>query len=346
MWELICHHEYCWGKIAADRSPWHSDGIASDVSPLPGGQVGLRFSSPQSQVTIPRRPNDAWGHMRALMIEIKARFAQASGTVIDADNSFRIKLNNQLVIVELPGRTYELTEVPLGVWLHFSFSHNGFNQFGWGFDNWVLPDGSGGAAGGGGNIPGNVQGVGTNGVLIGNRIGAPSEHVTGDIALVKVWRQNPSTMGDDFLDRPFTPGVANCWAEFFRKLKEAVRKDPKCGYWLANFVRRFQTDLLGGVAQLGPEKAAEFQQMGREYAELWRAGKIGSPEMSALAQKMRDWLKAEGLLSLDDPHLLEELNNPCFKTLIELLPTLDCDPQFQSLIRAILGTGDPRAKTN
>jgi hypothetical protein len=86
--------------------------------------------------------------------------------------------------------------------------------------------------------------------------------------------------------------------------------------------------------------------MGREYAELWRAGKIGSPEMSALAQEMRDWLKAEGLLSLDDPNLLEELKNPCFKTLIELLPTLDCDPQFQSLIRAILGTGDARAKTN
>lgn len=284
--------------------------------------------------------------MRALMIEIKARFAQASGTVIDADNSFRIKLNNRLVIVELPGRTYELTEVPLGVWLHFSFSHNGFNQFGWGFDNWVLPDGSGGSAGGGGNIPGNVQGVGTKGVLIGNRIGAPNEHVTGDIALVKVWRQNPSTIGDDFLSRPFTPGVANCWAEFFRKLKEAVRKDPKCGYWLANFVRRFQTDLLSGVAQLGQDKAAEFQEMGRQYAELWRAGKIGSPEMSALAQKMRDWLKSEGLLSLDDPNLLEELNNPCLKTLIELLPTLDCDPQFQSLIRAILGTGEARAKTN
>ena len=127
MWELICHHEYCWGTIAADRSPWHSDGIASAVSPLPGGQVGLRFSSPQSGIAIPRRPNDPWGHIRALMFEIKARFAQGAGTVLDADNSFRIKLNNQRVIVELPGRTYELADVPLGVWLHFSFSHDGFN---------------------------------------------------------------------------------------------------------------------------------------------------------------------------------------------------------------------------
>ena len=95
-----------------------------------------------------------------------------------------------------------------------------------------------------------------------------------------------------------------------RVLKEAARRDPKCAYWLANFVRRFQTDLLDGVSQLAPEKAAEFQQMGREYAELWRAGKIGSPEMLALAQKMRDLPGNEGLLSLDDPDLLGELENP------------------------------------
>ena len=55
--------------------------FASAVSPLPGGQVGLRFSSPQSEIAIPRRPNDPWGHIRALMIEIKARFAQGAGTI-------------------------------------------------------------------------------------------------------------------------------------------------------------------------------------------------------------------------------------------------------------------------
>jgi hypothetical protein len=284
--------------------------------------------------------------MRALRVEIQAKFSQSAGTIIDADDSFRIKLSNQRVMVELPDRTYELADVPLGVWLHFSFSHDGFTNFGWGFDSWVLPDGSGGAAGGGGVIPGHVQGVGAKGILIGNRIGAPSQHLSGDIALLKVWRQNPSTMSDGFLERPLTPAVANCWAEFFRKLKDAVRKDPKCGYWLAAFVKRYQTDLLSGVAQLGQEKAAEFQQMGRDYAELWRTGKIGSPEMIALAQKMRDWLKDNGLLSLDDPDLLNELANPCLKTLIELLPTLDCDPQFQALIRAIFDKESTGAKTN
>lgn len=347
MWELICHHEYCWGTIAADRSPWHSDGIAIGVTPTPGAKVGLRFSAPQSQIAIPRRPNDPWGHIGALIVEIAARFHQVGGTVIDAHNSFRIRLDNQhTLIMEIPGNSWNLAQVPLGAWLHFSFQHDGFHSIGWGFDNWTLPDGSGGAAGGGGITSGQVPAVGTKGVVIGNRIGAPADHITGDIALVKVWRNNPNTISDGFVGRPFTPGLAECWAEFFRKLKDAARRDPECAYWLANFVRNFQTGLLTQVAQKSPEKIAEFQQAGREYAELWRAGKIGSPEMIALAKKMRDWLKTEGLLSLDDPDLLAELNNPCLKSLIKLLPSLDCDPDFQALIRAILGIEDAGARAN
>jgi hypothetical protein len=52
------------------------------------------------------------------------------------------------------------------------------------------------------------------------------------------------------------------------------------------------------------------------------------------------------LLSLDDPDLLAELNNPCLKNLIKLLPSLDCDPDFQALIRAILGIEDAGARAN
>jgi hypothetical protein len=346
VWELICHHEYCWGTVTADRSPWHSDGIPSAVAPLPSGQVGLHFSSPQSQIAIPRRSNDPWGYIRALIIEIRARF-QGAGTLIDADGSFRIGVDSQgSVIMELLGKTFTLAQVPFGVWHHFTFSHDGLNSIGWGFESWTLPDGTSGGAGGGGKEPGQVQGVGTKGVLIGNRIGAPSQHLTGDIALVKIWRSSPSTISDGFVDRPLTPGVANCWAEFFRKLKEAMRNDPECAYWLVNFVRAFQTGLLAKISQMSGDKIAEFKEMGQQYAELWRAGKIDSPEMQALAKKMRDWLKTEGLVSLDDPDLFAELNNPCLKKLIKFLPSLDCDPQFQALIKAILGIGDGSAKAS
>ena len=338
MWELICHHEYCWGTIAADRSPWQSDGIPSAVSPLPGSQVGLRFSAPQSQVAIPRRPNDPWGHIRSLIVEIQARFIQAGGTVIDADNSFRIRLDNQgVVVVELPGRTYNLTQIPFGVWLHFSFFHDGFNQFGWGFDNWVLPDGSGGGAGGGGITSGQVPQVGTKGILVGNRIGAPSEHLNGDIALVKIWRHDPKSMQKEFLTRPLDPATAKCWAEFIRKLNEWIRAHPECVEWFNATMGQFENGIFDALAQKSQDKIDEYYKMCVEYQELWRAGKMGSPEMRALLVRLRDWLKAEGLLSLDDPDLQGTFGNPCFKKLVEALPGLDCDPEVQALIAAILG---------
>jgi hypothetical protein len=337
VWQLICHHEYCWGTIAADRSPWRSDGIPSGVAPLSGGEVGLHFSSPQSRIVVPRRPRDPWGYIRALGVEVRARF-QGGGTLIDADGSFRLRVTNQgLVIMEVLGEIYDLAQVPLGVWHHFNFRHDGINSLGWGFDDWPKPGGGGGAAGGGGIKPGQVPGVGTKGVMIGNRIGAPNEHFTGDIALVKIWRDNPNVIVDDFLGRPFTPGLADCWAEFFRKLKEALLKDRECAYWLADFVRRFQAALFASLGQKSPEKIAEFKEMGRLYGELWQAGKVGSPEMQALGEKMRQWLEDEGMLSINDPDLIAELNNPCLQNLIKLLPALDCDPQFQALIRAILG---------
>jgi hypothetical protein len=77
VWQLICHHEYCWGTITADHSPWHSDGIPSGVAPLLG-EVGLRFSSLQSGVAIPRKANDPWQVLGALHVEIIAK-ADAAG---------------------------------------------------------------------------------------------------------------------------------------------------------------------------------------------------------------------------------------------------------------------------
>jgi hypothetical protein len=338
MWELICHHEYCWGTIAADRSPWNSDGIPSAVSPLPGSQFGLRFSAPQSQIAIPRRPNDPWDHMRALIIEVQARFLQAGGTVIDADNSFRVRLSNQgVVVVELPGKTYELTQVPLGVWLHFSFYHDGFNQTGYGFDYWTLPDGTSGGAAGAGITSGQVPGVGTKGILIGNRIGGPNEHLTGDLALLKIWRHDPKSMQKEFPTRPFDPATAKCWAEFIRKFNEWMRAHPECVEWFNATMRQLEDGFFDALAQKSQDKIDEFHKMCLQYQELWRGGQIGSPDMRTLLVRFRDWLKTEGLMSLDDPDLNGTFDNPCFKKLVDELPGLDCDPDSKALIAAILG---------
>ena len=83
-------------------------------------------------------------------------------------------------------------------------------------------------------------------------------------------------------------------------------------------------------------KIDEFLMMCRQYRELWLGGQVGSPQMRALLVKMRDWLKAEGLASFDDPNLRAIAEDPCVRQLTAPLPTLDCDPEVQALIRAVL----------
>jgi hypothetical protein len=107
-------------------------------------------------------------------------------------------------------------------------------------------------------------------------------------------------------------------------------------------MRQLWHNFFAALAQKDPGKIAEFKAMCAEYRELWRAGKVGSPEMLALVQRMRDWLKSEGLFSLDDPQLQSIADNPCVKALRGQLPSLDCDPAMQALIRAILGASQTR----
>jgi hypothetical protein len=93
-------------------------------------------------------------------------------------------------------------------------------------------------------------------------------------------------------------------------------------------------------------KIAEFKQMCREYRELWRAGKVGSPEMKALLVRLRDWLKTEGLFSLDDPVLVSTFEHPWIERVTAQLPELDYDLEFQGLIGAILGVRDRSLEAN
>lgn len=273
------------------------------------------------------------------------KLAVHSSTAI---KSFRIWYNNQQnVTLEGPGFSFALGGLPIGQWASISFQHNGFNQLGGGY-SYPVPavSGPGGGGGGAGLTISQVPGVGAQGVLIGNRIGNPAEHWRGDIALVKVWRSNPRTMENEFLARPVDQGLSDCWTEFLRQLAEALRKDPRCFEWFRAIVRQLQQNFFAALAQKSQDKIDEFRKMCREYRELWRAGKIGSPEMLALVARMRDWLKAEGLLSLDDPELLSLLDNPCMKSLFGQLPALDCDPDVQALIKAILGVPERSLKAN
>lgn len=349
MWELICHHQYCWGTIAADRSKWRSDGHAASVVPLSGG-AGLRFATQQSRVIIPRKDGDAWGSMRAVRVEIVASrppgagFGQLAGggTLIDADQSFRVSFDGGLqeVIIEMLGQavSFRPDGLPTDNWVTISFWHDGVNQlhYGWSYS---LASGLGEGMGGGSPfyVPGQVPPVGPEGVLIGNRIGAPAGYLNGNIHSVRIWRLDPETMTKTFLARPFTPSQIDCWIKFKKKLDEAVAKDPECAAWLVQTLGQIRADFLQRLSQKPPEKVAEFRAMCTAYQELWAAGKVGSPEMKALAARLRDWLKSEHLFAADDPDLQGTLSNPCIRNLTAAVGGLECDPQTQALLNAIMG---------
>jgi hypothetical protein len=343
MWELICHHQYCWGTIAADRSPWHSDGYTSDVAPLPG-EGGLRFSTPQSRVVIPRKDADAWRVMRAVRVEIVASSLQGGGTLIDADQSFRVRFDGpHKIVVEILGQASEfaLGDLPLGNWVTFVFSHDGVNglEYYWYYD---LASGLGAGTGTGSplNVPGQVPPVGPEGVWIGSRIGSPAGHLHGNIASVKIWRLDPQTMIKIFLKRPFTPPLLECWGNFIRKLKEASSKDPECAAWLARAVDEIHRDFAQRLSQKSPETIAKFREMCEAYQRLWSAGKVGSTEMQELVARLRDWLKSEHLFSADDPDLRPIFENPCIRILTGAVGGLECDADAQTLLKAILGVGN------
>src|SRR5262249_39850764 len=154
-----------------------------------------------------------------IMVEIVARPTQPNGTLIDADESFRMSFSGGVLVGEIPGQQISSNgSVDIGRWMRLSFNHNGFNSIGYGYDD-LPPPGPGTAGGGVGIIPySQVPPVGPRGILIGNRIGNPAQRFTGDIASVRIMRIDPDSMSGGFLGRPVDSGVADCWGEFWRKL--------------------------------------------------------------------------------------------------------------------------------
>jgi hypothetical protein len=349
MLELICYHKYIWGTIAADRSHWHSDGFSNGVTPNAAtlhSDASLSFSTPQSRVVIPRRDGDPWGTMRALRVEIVAGSLEGvGGTIVDADGCFRISVDGlNTILVEILGYTLRVVLKPRPafssgdtvLWpsVTFSFWHDGVNQLGFTADKEILSPAVGPI-----NVPGQVPPVGPQGVWIGNRIGSPSHHLIGNVSSVKIWRADPEAMVPPFLGRPFTPPLLKCWGDLIDRLRQAAAGDPECAAWWKNLIEQQQIQLVARLGQKSPDTLAELYQMCKAYQQLWSAGKVGSPEMRALMVKLRDWLKNEGIFSADDPALQRTLQNPCMAKFVGAAGDLNCDPDAQALIKAIIGTG-------
>jgi hypothetical protein len=339
MWELICHQSYCWGTIAADRSPWRSDGIPSGLGPVPDNPGALRFSGPHSQIAIPRRDTGPWRALPALRVEVTLRFRDPQhGILIEGDQSFRISVGAYGTLYgEVSGETINSVShwtgsgpqgVVAGTWFRLTFVHNGFNRMHLLIDDALVATRAASTT---------VPGVGSQGVMIGHGIGTSSDYLDGDIESVRIWRLDPRAVEREFLARPLDPALSDCWTRFFRAIEEALRNHPDCAGWLIGVIENLHRKFLLALSQQSDATIEEFRKMCLEYRELWRTGFVGGSEMAALAVRFREFLRRERLFDPDDGELLQIAEHPCWEKLREHLPPLDCDPDVQTLLWALAG---------
>ena len=335
MWELICHHRYCWGTIAADRSVWRSDGQSFGVQPLID-HIGLHFPGPQSRIVVPR--TEPWLSLTGIRVEIVTRLADTEGWLIDGGDAFGLHLNQGLLIGRGFGRDVINTldsplAIPTEQWIRLTFEHNGFNAMAL-FINDALAATS--------PVINAIPGAGPQGVVIGNGIGTTLGYLRGDIESVKVWRIDPRAMQREFLARPLDPAVAECWNEFLRSLRHALRNNPDCARSLADTLAGLTNGFERALAQKDQHDIDEFSKICDEYRKLWRAGLIDSAQMQELAARLRAWLIAKGLFNPDDLALQQLPDDPCFQLILKQLSPLTCDPELMVLLKAF--AGNPRRR--
>jgi hypothetical protein len=335
MWELICDHRYCWGNVVADRSGYRSDGIATDVQPLPGNE-GLQFGTPTSRIQVPQ--TDVWQTLNGIRIEVVAKLDELNGTLVDGGDSFGFYFGLGYLIAHGYGRDYindyyGPVPVPLKRWVQLTFEHNGFNAMALFLEGTLLARRSNDD----GSTPlipvSPIPPLRPQGMLIGRNLTDLGLYLRGALESVKIWRIDPRDMDRGFLGRPITPDVTDCWCKFIEKVA-VIFQDEDCRGYITSTIAQFHSDFLAALSLRPQAQINEFIALHETYLPLWRAGKIDGPEMKAFALSMRSWLVSHGLLNVNDPRYQQFISNPCVQKLKQDVAPLSCDPQVKALIAA------------
>ena len=350
--ELICHHTYSgFGGLPVDLSDHDNHGQAIDTTFSPNGIApgsgALSFHN-AGRVHIPVGP--VWQTLGGLKIEVTARlngYRSLPRVLIRGGfNSFILCVWNRELIASYqttkptwPGSNNErigaITDpiqdpayrVPFDKWVTFGFMHDGLDTMELYADEQLVARRTGLLAG--------VPGVGSQGVLIGTG-GNYTDHVLdGDIDEIKVWRLNPHIMDEQFFSRPVDKAVANCWERFFRTLAEALDRHPDCAQLIGGAINDVLDRLRRTIIATGPETRERFEKTSQEYLQLWRAGKLDSPEMEKLFADWCTWLRLVDVSIEDDPALQDLHRSDCLKQVLAECEPLDCDPQLAALVQLI-----------
>jgi hypothetical protein len=335
VWELIGNYSLRWPSVAIDGSPWRCDAWPSSALDLAPDGLGFRFTGASDRISIKRTDGGPWRTLGGIRVEAKVRLSNFRGYLIDGGDSFSMYLASGLLICSGYGRdvinTYNAPQnIPLAQWVKLTFEHNGFNRMQILIDDQVAATST---------VINTVPGVGAQGVAIGNALATSNGYFLGDIDSVIIWRVDPRTMENEFFERPLTPAIADCWAEFFRSLRAALDNNPECAHWLLKAIEELIKAFRHALAQKTSAKLKEFTDMQDQYLAFWRAGEVDGPQMAALVKRLRDWLTAEGLLDRNDPALRHIVENPCFDLLLAQVSPLSCDPRLAPLLQALADDG-------
>jgi hypothetical protein len=92
------------------------------------------------------------------------------------------------------------------------------------------------------------------------------------------------------------------------------------------------------VQAAGPKAQQRLATLQEKYQELWRKGKVGSPQMAQVFEEIIALLRSAGVDFDSDPRLRDLVNSGCLKRIIAELTPMDCDRKAAKLIRSIVAS--------
>lgn len=363
MWELICHHTYKLDGLPVDLSQYRSDGHARLTQFEPDGAApgsgALRCAQPRSGIHIPMRQGSPWTTLGAIQVEVTFRLLAWTSpwqTLIAGDGTFQLFARDSRVVAAYPtppgASTWtgwpmdDLGDDHDGIasweggavihsneWYTVTFGHDGLSSM------WL--SGPGWAATRSGAPLAPIPGVGERGVTIGNSPVDGNRFLAGEVDEVKVWRSDPEDVRRRFLARPFDDVSLACWQRLFRGLREVLDAHPECAEALAVQARAVTEGLRRAILAGGGDAAERYRTFCEEYARLWSAGRVGTPEMATLFTDFCAWLRQQGVRLGQLPELQELLGSSCFRLVREQFQEVGaagCDPEVAALV-SLIGDG-------
>lgn len=331
-WELVLHYTFAGAPgVIFDHSPARrshgqpvnlsAGDFVQDGATTGSGAVRVR---PTTGIRVPI--SESWRPLGGLRIELicETELLRAGGSLITADT-----------VAFSTGGGYFGGD--------FSFTHGWSGAFGEGgggprplpATRWLTVAVQYGAGGVHAEIDGDVvsRWDGWDGLLsapreivVGNdRTGARG--LTGLIDDIKIWRMHPQFIGKGFVERPVSPEVGRCWAEWSRRLDEMLRADPDCAEKMAVLLPRAMFAMMSNIPRT-PEVQAQITELSLRYQEFWKQGRLS--EVSGVLADLVAVLRNAGFNPANIALLQELLNDPCFASFGESLP-MNCDSEFTDM---------------